>query len=161
MADPARAAKLADRIKVVVAQALERRIKDPRLGFVTLTDARVTNDLQHATLYYTVFGDEAQQADTKAALESARGVLRAEVGKNITVRLTPTLEFVPDEIPVNASHLEELIRAAKARDAELEALKKGATYAGDADPYRKDEDFDEEDDDAEDEDTPAAGSDAK
>ncbi|MET4060044.1 ribosome-binding factor A [Arthrobacter sp. UYP6] len=159
MADPARAAKLADRIKVVVAQALERRIKDPRLGFVTLTDARVTNDLQHATVYYTVFGDEAQQADTKAALESARGVLRAEVGKNITVRLTPTLEFVPDEIPVNASHLEELIRAAKARDAELEALKKGATYAGDADPYRKDEDFDEEED-TDDEETPT-GSDPK
>ena len=148
MADPARAAKLADRIKVVVAQALERRIKDPRLGFVTLTDARVTNDLQHATLYYTVFGDEVQQAETKAALESARGILRAEVGKNITVRLTPTLEFVPDEIPVNASHLEELIRAAKKRDAELEALKEGATYAGDADPYRKDEDFDEDDEES-------------
>ncbi|MCC3273115.1 30S ribosome-binding factor RbfA [Arthrobacter zhangbolii] len=145
MADPARAAKLADRIKVVVAQALERRVKDPRLGFVTITDARVTNDLQHATLYYTVFGDEAQQADTKAALESARGILRAEVGKNITVRLTPTLEFVADEIPVNAGHLEELIRAAKERDAELAALKEGATYAGDADPYRKDEeDFDED-----------------
>jgi ribosome-binding factor A len=160
MADPARAAKLADRIKVVVAQALERRIKDPRLGFVTLTDARVTNDLQHATVYYTVFGDEAQQADTKAALESARGVLRAEVGKNITVRLTPTLEFVPDEIPVNASHLEELIRAAKKRDAELEALKEGATYAGDADPYRKDEDFDEDDDDEDGGETPA-GSDSK
>ncbi|MCC9206159.1 30S ribosome-binding factor RbfA [Arthrobacter sp. zg-Y769] len=145
MADPARAAKLADRIKVVVAQALERRIKDPRLGFVTITDARVTNDLQHATLYYTVFGDEEQQADTKAALESARGILRAEVGKNITVRLTPTLEFVADEIPVNAGHLEELIRAAKQRDAELAALKEGATYAGDADPYRKDdEDFDED-----------------
>ncbi|WP_342022134.1 30S ribosome-binding factor RbfA [Arthrobacter citreus] len=160
MADPARAAKLADRIKVVVAQALERRIKDPRLGFVTLTDARVTNDLQHATVYYTVFGDEAQQADTKAALESARGVLRAEVGKNITVRLTPTLEFVPDEIPVNASHLEELIRAAKKRDAELEALKEGATYAGDADPYRKDEDFDEDEDDEDGGEAPA-GSDSK
>ncbi|MCC9175951.1 30S ribosome-binding factor RbfA [Arthrobacter sp. zg-Y179] len=145
MADPARAAKLADRIKVVVAQALERRIKDPRLGFVTITDARVTNDLQHATLYYTVFGDEEQQADTKAALESARGILRAEVGKNITVRLTPTLEFVADEIPVNAGHLEELIREAKKRDAELAALKEGASYAGDADPYRKDEeDFDED-----------------
>ena len=151
MADPARAAKLADRIKVVVAQALERRVKDPRLGFVTITDARVTNDLQHATVYYTVFGDDAQQADTKAALESARGILRAEVGKNITVRLTPTLEFVADEIPVNAGHLEELIRAAKERDAELAALKEGATYAGDADPYRKDEDDfedDEDDDDA-------------
>ena len=145
MADPARAAKLADRIKVVVAQALERRIKDPRLGFVTITDARVTNDLQHATVYYTVFGDEEQQAGTKAALESARGILRAEVGRNITVRLTPTLEFVADEIPVNAGHLEELIRAAKERDAELAALKAGATYAGDADPYRKDDDGDDED----------------
>ncbi|MCC3277078.1 MULTISPECIES: 30S ribosome-binding factor RbfA [unclassified Arthrobacter] len=160
MADPARAAKLADRIKVVVAQALERRVKDPRLGFVTITDARVTNDLQHATLYYTVFGDEEQQADTKAALESARGILRAEVGKNITVRLTPTLEFVADEIPVNANHLEELIRAAKERDAELAALKEGATYAGDADPYRKDEDDEDFEDDLEDSDAPV-DSDAK
>ncbi len=159
MADPARAAKLADRIKVVVAQALERRVKDPRLGFVTITDARVTNDLQHATVYYTVFGDDAQQADTKAALESARGILRAEVGKNITVRLTPTLEFVADEIPVNAGHLEELIRAAKERDAELAALKEGATYAGDADPYRKDEDGFEDDED--DDDDASVESDAK
>jgi ribosome-binding factor A len=144
MADPARAAKLADRIKVVVAQALERRVKDPRLGFVTITDARVTNDLQHATLYYTVFGDETQQADTRKALESAKGVLRSEVGKNITVRLTPTLEFVPDEIPVNASHLEELLRAAKARDAEVAALAEGAVFAGESDPYRKDEEDDDE-----------------
>lgn len=140
MADPARAAKLADRIKVVVAQALERRVKDPRLGFVTLTDARVTNDLQHATLYYTVFGDEDQQADTKKALESAKGVLRAEVGKNITVRLTPTLEFVADEIPVNAMHLEELLKAAKERDAAVAALAEGARHAGEEDPYKRDED---------------------
>jgi ribosome-binding factor A len=145
MADPARAAKLADRIKVVVAQALDRRVKDPRLGFVTITDARVTNDLQHATLYYTVFGDEAQQSDTRKALESAKGILRSEVGKNITARLTPTLEFVPDEIPVNASNLEELLRTAKARDAEVAALAEGATFAGDSDPYRKDEEDDEED----------------
>ncbi|MGF9663484.1 30S ribosome-binding factor RbfA [Arthrobacter crystallopoietes] len=146
MADPARAAKLADRIKVVVAQALDRRVKDPRLGFVTITDARVTNDLQHATLYYTVFGDEAQQSDTRKALESAKGILRSEVGKNITARLTPTLEFVPDEIPVNASNLEELLRTAKARDAEVAALAEGATFAGDSDPYRKDEEDDDEED---------------
>lgn len=139
MADPARAAKLADRIKVVVAQALERRVKDPRLGFVTLTDARVTNDLQHATLYYTVYGDEDQAADTRRALESAKGILRAEVGKNITVRLTPTLEFVPDEIPVNASHLEELLRTAKERDAEVAALAAEQKYAGESDPYRRDD----------------------
>lgn len=141
MADPARAAKLADRIKVVVAQALERRVKDPRLGFVTVTDARVTNDLQHATVYYTVYGDEEESAETRRALESAKGILRAEVGKNITVRLTPTLEFVPDEIPVNASNLEELLRTAKERDAEVATLAAEQKYAGEADPYRrKDED---------------------
>ncbi|GAB3521990.1 30S ribosome-binding factor RbfA [Arthrobacter monumenti] len=140
MADPARAAKLADRIKVVVAQALERRVKDPRLGFVTVTDARVTNDLQHATVYYTVYGDEEESAETRRALESAKGILRAEVGKNITVRLTPTLEFVPDEIPVNASNLEELLRSAKERDAEVASLAAEQKYAGEPDPYRRKDD---------------------
>ncbi|GAA1121818.1 30S ribosome-binding factor RbfA [Arthrobacter flavus] len=144
MADPARASRLAQRIKVIVAEALRRRVKDPRLEAVTITDARVTNDLQHATLYYTVFGDAEEQAATRTALESARGVLRSEVGKNITARLTPTLEFVPDEIPVNASHLEELLRTARERDAEVAAIAQGAKFAGDADPYRKPD----EDDDA-------------
>ena len=103
MADAARAARLADRIKVIVAKALERRVKDPRLGFVTVTDARVTNDLQHATIYYTVLGSEEDAANTKKALESAKGILRSEVGKNITARLTPTLTFVADEVPETLS----------------------------------------------------------
>ena len=154
MADPARAAKLAQRIKVVVAEALGRRIKDPRVEGITVTDARVTNDLQHATVYYTVFGDEAAHSDAVRALEKAKGVLRQEVGRNITVRLTPTLEFVADLIPVNASNLEELLRTAKQRDAEVAALAAGAKHAGDADPYKSDapqdadideDDFDEED----------------
>ncbi|MFD1213578.1 30S ribosome-binding factor RbfA [Arthrobacter sp. GCM10027362] len=136
MADPARAARLAQRIKVVVAQALGKRVKDPRVDAITITDARVTNDLQHATVYYTVFGDDQAQQGARAALEKAKGVLRSEVGRNITVRLTPTLEFVPDEIPVNADHLEELLRKAKARDAEVAALAQGATFAGEADPYK-------------------------
>ncbi|MPY11827.1 30S ribosome-binding factor RbfA [Arthrobacter bussei] len=140
MADPARAARLAQRIKVIVAEALRRRVKDPRLEAVTITDARVTNDLQHATLYYTVLGDPEEQQATRMALESARGVLRSEVGKNITARLTPTLEFVPDEVPVNASHLEELLQKARERDAEVAAIAQGADFAGDADPYRTSED---------------------
>ncbi|WP_035748911.1 30S ribosome-binding factor RbfA [Arthrobacter sp. 35W] len=139
MADSARAAKLAQRIKVVVAEGLRKRVKDPRVEGVTVTDARVTNDLQHATVYYTVFGDETAQSDAKVALEKARGVLRQEVGKNITVRLTPTLEFVADEIPVNASHLEKLLKAAKAKDAKVAAIREGAEFAGDADPYKKDD----------------------
>lgn len=139
MADPARAARLAQRIKVVVAQALGKTVKDPRVEAITVTDARVTNDLQHATVYYTVFGDDEAKAGARAALEKSKGVLRKEVGRNITVRLTPTLEFVPDEIPVNASHLEEVLRKAKARDAEVAALAEGKEYAGEADPYKKDE----------------------
>ncbi|GAA4656209.1 30S ribosome-binding factor RbfA [Arthrobacter cryoconiti] len=140
MADSARAAKLAQRIKVVVAQGLRSRVKDPRVQGITITDARVTNDLQHATVYYTVLGDEAAQLETKIGLERAKGVLRAEVGKNITVRLTPTLEFVADEIPVNASNLEALLRVAKERDAQLAELSATAEFAGEADPYKKEVD---------------------
>lgn len=139
MADAARAARMADRIKVIVARALERRVKDPRLGFVTVTDARVTNDLQHATVYYTVYGTEEEKDGTRAALESAKGILRSEVGKNITARLTPTLTFVPDEVPENASHIEGILRTAREKDAEVAASAIGAHYAGEADPYKKDD----------------------
>jgi ribosome-binding factor A len=150
--DVARARKLADRIKVVVAETLETRIKDPRLGFVTITDARVTGDLQQATVFYTVYGDDAQKADTAAALESARGVLRSEVGRQTGVRLTPTLTFVADVVPENASHIEDLLAQVAAADAEVHRAAAGATYAGDADPYkapRDDADADAEGDDVE------------
>ena len=136
MADAPRARKLADRIKVVVAETLEMRVKDPRLGFITVTDARVTNDLQEATVFYTVLGDEAQRADTAAALESARGVLRAEVGRQTGVRRTPSLTFIADAIPETAQHIEELLQKVAAADAELLRAAAEAKYAGEADPYR-------------------------
>ncbi|NKE09734.1 MULTISPECIES: 30S ribosome-binding factor RbfA [Kocuria] len=139
MVDAQRATRMADRIKVIVAQALERRIKDPRLGFVTVTDARVTNDLQHATVYYTVYGTAEEKADSARALESAKGILRSEVGKNITARLTPTLEFVADEIPEAASHLEDVLRRAKEKDAQVAAAAAGAQYASGENPYRTSE----------------------
>ena len=109
MVDTARARKLADRIREIVAEALEKRVKDPRLGFVTVTDTRVTGDLQHATVFYTVLGDAEEQAATRAALESAKGVLRSEVGRRTGIRLTPTLEFVADAVPENAAHIDELL----------------------------------------------------
>jgi ribosome-binding factor A len=134
--DAARARKLADRVKVVVAETLEMRVKDPRLGFITITDARVTNDLQQATVFYTVFGDETAKNDTAAALESARGVLRSEVGRQTGVRHTPSLTFVADAVPENAAHIEDLLAQVAASDAEVHRAAAGATYAGDADPYR-------------------------
>jgi ribosome-binding factor A len=147
MTDPARARKLADRIKVVVAETLERRVKDPRLGFVTVTDARVTNDLQHATVFYTVFGNDAEKESTAAALDSARGVVRSEVGRRTGVRLTPTLEFVADAVPENAAHIEDLLRQAAEQDAQVAALAQTSSYAGESDPYRRGEE-DEEPEDA-------------
>lgn len=161
MADPARARRLADRIKVVVAETLDKRIKDPRVGFVTLTDARVTNDLQHATVFWTVYGDDEAKADTAAALESARGFLRAEVGRQTGMRLTPTLEFVLDGVPETASRIDDVLAAARARDAEIAAAALLAEPAGEADPYKAPRVADEDEDDDADDAGPDAGPDAE
>ena len=147
MADPARARKVADRIKVIVAEMLEGRIKDERLGFVTVTDVRVTGDLQNASVFYTVFGSEEERQATADVLAENRGRIRSAVGKGLGIRLTPSLEFIADAIPEGAAHLEEVLAETRRRDAELAAARAGATYAGDPDPYRKDDDDLDEDDD--------------
>jgi ribosome-binding factor A len=141
--DVARARKLADRIRVVAAETIERRVKDPRLGFVTITEVRVTPDLHDATVFYTVYGDETARVDSAAALESAKGLVRAAVGRETQVRFTPTITFVADAIPENAMHIDELIASARQADAQLAAAAAGAEPAGDPDPYRHDEDEDE------------------
>jgi ribosome-binding factor A len=136
MASQERAHRLADRFKVIVAECLEMRIKDPRLGFVTVTDTRVTADLREATVFYTVFGDEAERTATAAALESANGILRTEVGKRTGIKFTPTLTFILDALPDTAKHVDDLLARAAAADAEVHARAVGATFAGEADPYR-------------------------
>jgi len=136
-----RVRKIADRIKVIVAEMLERRVKDPRLGFVTVTDVRVSGDTQQASIFYTVFALDAEHSDadlaaTAAALESAKGLLRSEVGKQLGMRHVPTLTFVHDALPENARHLAEILARARAQDEEL-AAQRGTTYAGESDPYKK------------------------
>jgi len=161
MADPARARKMADRIKEIVAKRLDKGVRDPRMGFVTITDVRVTGDLQHASIFYTVYGSDEERRDSALALQAATGMLRSEVGRNITARLTPSLEFIPDAVPENAEHIAALLREARTRDAETSVLASTAEYAGDPDPYVKprdeeaidDEDeFDDDEDEVEDED---------
>lgn len=153
-----RAGKVAERIQQIIARRLEKGLRDPRIGFVTITDVRVTGDLQHASVFYTVYGSEEEQVGTAAALKAATGLLRTEVGKQLGTRLTPTLEFIHDELPETAEHLSELLAEAKRRDEQSQALAAGAQYAGDADPYVKPRDLDEADnesdesDDFEDED---------
>lgn len=137
MVDHPRARKVAERIQVIVAQMIDTRIKDPRLGFVTITDVRVTGDLQNASIFYTVLGDEEARTGSAAALESAKGLIRSEVGKQTGIRLTPTLEFFLDSVPENAATFDAALYEAHRRDKELEALRRTATYAGDEDPYKK------------------------
>ncbi|MBK9475609.1 MAG: 30S ribosome-binding factor RbfA [Tetrasphaera sp.] len=136
MVDTARAHRIADRIKTVTAANLEQIVKDPDLGFVTITDVRVTGDLQHASIFYTVIGDEAQRARTQALLDANLGRLRSFVGKQLGIRLTPSLEIILDGVPESAAAIDDLLREARERDASLAAAASGARYAGDADPYR-------------------------
>ena len=147
MSDQARARKLADRIKEIAAGTLERQVKDPRLGFVTITDVRISGDLHDATLFYTVLGDEAEQAETARALASATGLVRAEVGKGTGVRFTPTITFVSDAIPQTSKAIEDLLEKPRLADAELVRVRAGAEPAGEADPYKKPVVIDEPDDD--------------
>ena len=138
-----RVVKLADQIKVIVAEMLERRIKDPRLGFVTVTDVRLTGDSREATVFYTVLGSETERAETAAALRSATGLIRAQVGKQLGLKFAPTIEFVPDAVPENARQIEDLLAQARSVDARVAEQAAGAAYAGDADPYKR-PDADEE-----------------
>jgi len=151
MVDQARARKLADRIAQIVAEMLERRIKDPRLGFITVTEARLTGDLREATVFYTVYGSSEERTATAAALASATGVIRSEVGHQTGLKHTPSLTFVADTLPEGARHMEDLVARAREADARLAEVREGAVPAGDPDPYREppgaagDDDLDEDD----------------
>ena len=128
------------RVREIVANMLERQVKDPRLGMVTVTDARMTPDLREATVFYTVWGDDDVRADTARALESAKGVLRSAVGRGTGLKHTPTLAFVLDAVPENARHIEEVLERARHADEHVHELAEQATFAGDPDPYRHPDD---------------------
>ena len=113
---------------------------------MTVTDTRVTGDLREATVFYTVYGDDEERAAAAAALESAKGVIRSEVGRRPGVRFTPTLTFVADALPDNAQHHRGPARQGPGRRrAGARGRARAPSYAGDADPYRKPGDEDEDD----------------
>ena len=128
--------QVADRIKEIIANALESRVKDPRLGFVTITDVRVTGDLQQASIFYTVLGDTASREASAAALSSAKGMLRSEVGRALGLRITPSIEFFLDGMSDSASAMNDLIDQMHKADAELAKLRAGAKPVAE-DTYKK------------------------
>lgn len=138
-----RAVRVAGLIQRVVATALQRDLRDPRLAHVTITEVRVTNDLQIARIYWTYLGDDGhergQRKRAKQALQQSAGRLRSMVGRKAGLRLTPQLQFIYDEVPAEATEVEDVLTVALKRDQELAKLRENATYAGDADPYRHDD----------------------
>ena len=134
--DPARARKLGGRIAQIVAEMLERRIKDPRLGFVTVTEARLTNDLREATVFYTVYGSDEERAGTAAALASAVGVIRSEVGRQTGMRHTPS-HRVQAGYPAGQRQEHRGTRGPGPRGRRGGGGRPGGREpAGEADPYR-------------------------
>ena len=136
MVDRPRARKMAVRIRQLTAETLERQVKDPRLALVTITNAQVTPDLREARVFYTVYGDETAWTESTAALASATGVVRAAVGRALGVRFTPTIAFIPDEVPADARRVEELLAEARVADATVAQVRAGKVPAGDPAPYR-------------------------
>jgi ribosome-binding factor A len=142
MTDPAKVRRHAERVRELVASVV-RQIKDPRLGMITITDARITADLREATVFYTVLGDAEAQASTAAALDSANGMMRSTVGKALGLRHSPSLAFVMDNVQDQAKQMDDLLAVARHRDAEVQRIAASAKYAGDAQPYRVDDEDDE------------------
>ncbi len=136
MSNP-RVRKIADRIKVIVAEMLERKVKDPRLGFVTVTDVRVSGDTLQASVFYTVLGADEDLEGTAAALASAKGLIRSEVGKQLGMRHVPTLDFIHDALPETARHIDDLLERVRESDAEAAQKANAGAYAGEPDPYKK------------------------
>lgn len=153
MANP-RERRVSERIHEIVASLVTTRLKDPGLDMVTITDVKVTGDLQHATVFYTVYGSEGQLHSAGRALERAKGLIRSQVGKALGLRLTPSIEFVADALPETARSFDDALTAARFRDGQISQRASDAAFAGEADPYKKsgesqeDDASDESDDDA-------------
>ncbi|QGN50166.1 30S ribosome-binding factor RbfA [Micromonospora sp. WMMC415] len=157
MSDPAKVRRHAERVRELVASVVRSQIKDPRLGMITITDARITADLRDATVFYTVLGDAAAQSGTAAALESAKGMLRSTVGKALGLRHSPTLTFVLDDVQDQVKHIDDLLAQARHADAEVQRLAARAEYAGEAQPYRLEDEANEDTEETEDADEPRSG----
>ncbi|MEH6940461.1 30S ribosome-binding factor RbfA [Bacillus sp. JJ722] len=104
-----RANRVGEQMKKELTEIIGRKLKDPRIGFVTVTDVRVTGDLQQATVYVSVLGNEDQKQNTLIGLAKAKGFIRSEIGKRIRLRITPEITFEWDESLEYGHRIENLI----------------------------------------------------
>lgn len=156
-----RAARIAALIQRVIASTIETQLHDKRLENITITEVRVTNDLQIAWVYWTQLGhagkEQGERKRAQQALRQASGRLRTLVGARAGLRLTPQLRFMFDQVPGEANEIEDMLALAHARDQELRQSREGARFAGESDPYRHDDDADTSDSVISDDDPPSEG----
>jgi ribosome-binding factor A len=105
-----RSDRVAAFIREEMSNMLVRELKDPALGFITVTKARVTDDLRHAKIYYSVYGGDQKKNESAQALERAKGHIRTELGRRLKIRFVPSITFVFDESTEYADHIEHLLK---------------------------------------------------
>ncbi len=115
MPDGSRPTRVSEEFREILAEEIPK-LKDPRVGFVTVTGVTVTPDLRLARVFYTTLGDDRARRATAAALTSARGHLRQVIGRQVRMKMLPDLRFEPDEAPANAGRIEELLRELHQRE---------------------------------------------
>ncbi len=111
--------RVAEQIKKEVSQLIQNEIKDPRIGFITVTDVEVTGDLQQATIFISILGNETQKQESLAGLTKAEGFIRRELGKRIRLRHTPELSFSFDNSIEYGSKIEKLLSDIKETTPDL------------------------------------------
>ena len=116
MSTGTRPARVGAQIQTLLAEALSRGLKDPRIGMVTITSVDVTADLRDARVYWTSHGTELEMKATAAGLEAARGYLRREVSRSLGLRVSPELRFTYDEAIDRGERIEKLLREVKRED---------------------------------------------
>jgi len=105
-----RSDKVAEEIHKIVSELLIKGLKDPRIGFVTITGVKLTTDLRQATIYFTVIGSDEEKKGTLAGLNSARGFIRKELGQALKMRFTPEIQFKYDTSVEYGQHIESILK---------------------------------------------------
>jgi ribosome-binding factor A len=108
MPQGSRTERVGEEFREILAEEIQK-LKDPRVGFVTVTGVKVSPDLRHAWVYFTVFGEEKERAGTRAALRSATKHLRHELGRQVRLKVTPEIEFVEDDTVERGERIDRII----------------------------------------------------
>ena len=111
--DYQRSDRVGDLLIEIISELLGKEIRDPRIGAVTVTGAKVSKDLRHAQIYFNLLGKQENRKEVLAGLKSATGFIRSKVGKQLNLRFVPAIEFIYDESEDEAQRIDELLKQVK------------------------------------------------